>query len=99
LQANLNNLASFRMILEGHSLKTAFTRFHLTTPEVLRELKDEGEVDRATSQIAALQDQLTVIDRFQASDYEALAKVVGFSDADGDGKAATEADGKQPSPA
>ena len=39
LQQNLNNLASFRMILEGHSLKTAFTRFHLTTPQALRELR------------------------------------------------------------
>jgi hypothetical protein len=80
LQTNLNNLASLRMILESHSLKTAFTRFHLTTPEVLRELKDSGEVDRATAQIRTLENQLGVIDRFQASDYGALAKVVGFSD-------------------
>src|SRR5207249_268936 len=59
-------------------LKTAFTRFHLTTPEVLRELKDSGEVDRATAQIKTLENQLGVIDRFQASDYSALANVVGF---------------------
>jgi hypothetical protein len=78
LQTNLNNLASLRMILESHSLKTAFTRFHLTTPEVLRELKDAGEVDRANSQIKALETQLAVIDRFQASDYRALAKIVSF---------------------
>ena len=78
LQSNLNNLASLRMILENHSLKTAFTRFHLTTPEVLRELKEPGEVKRASAQIATLASQLAVIDRFQASDYAALATVVGF---------------------
>ena len=47
LQQNLNNLASFRMILEGHSLKTAFARYHLTTPEVLRELKSKDEAERS----------------------------------------------------
>jgi hypothetical protein len=78
LQSNLNNLASLRMILENHSLKTAFTRFHLTTPEVLRELKEPGEVKRASAQIATLASQLEVIDRFQASDYGALANVIGF---------------------
>ena len=78
LQSNLNNLASLRMILENHSLKTAFTRFHLTTPEVLRELKEPGEVKRATAQIETLASQLEVIDRFQASDYGALANVIGF---------------------
>lgn len=78
LQSNLNNLASLRMILENHSLKTAFTRFHLTTPEVLRELKDSGEVDRANAQIQTLENQLAVIDRFQVSDYSALTNVVGF---------------------
>jgi hypothetical protein len=80
LQRNLNNLASLRMILESHSLKTAFTRFHLTTPEVLRELKSEGEVERAHAQIDALEAQLHVIDRFQSSDYGALGKVVGFTE-------------------
>jgi hypothetical protein len=79
LQSNLNNLASLRMILENHSLKTAFTRFHLTTPEVLRELKEPREVERASAQISTLASQLEVIDRFQASDYWALANVIGFS--------------------
>jgi hypothetical protein len=79
LQQNLSNLAAFRMVLEGHSLKTAFTRFHLTTPEVLRELKEDGEIDKASAQIASLRTQLAVIDRFQASDYDALARAVGFS--------------------
>jgi hypothetical protein len=78
LQSNLNNLASLRMILESHSLKTAFTRFHLTTPEVLRELKEPGEVKRASAQIATLASQLEVIDRFQATDYGALTSVIGF---------------------
>jgi hypothetical protein len=87
LQANLNNLASFRMILEGHSLKTAFMRYHLTTPEVLRELKGDGDLDRARAQIAALQAQIGVIDESQSSDYAALAEVVG-SLAGTNGKAA-----------
>ena len=85
LQSNLNNLASLRMILENHSLKTAFTRFHLTTPEVLRELKEPGEVKRASAQITTLASQLEVIDRFQASDYGALANVIGFPDTKADG--------------
>jgi hypothetical protein len=83
LQANLNNLASFRMLLEGHSLKTAFTRFHLTTPEVLRELKNQEDLDRATAQIKALEEQLAVIDKSQASDYAALAAFVGAGSVDG----------------
>src|SRR5207247_7710795 len=87
LQGNLNNLASLRMILESHSLKTAFTRFHLTTPEVLRELKSKPEVDRANAQIKALETQLGVIDRFQASDYDALAKVVALPETATNGSA------------
>jgi hypothetical protein len=85
LQQNLNNLAGFRMVLEGHSLKTAFTRYHLTTPEVLRELKNRQEVSRAQAQINALESQLAVIDRFQTSDYQAL-ETVSFSSGDGDGR-------------
>ena len=42
LQRNLTNLAVFKMILESHSLKTAVARFHLTTPQALRELQDAG---------------------------------------------------------
>ena len=76
LQQNLNNLASFKMILEGHSLKEAFTRYHLTTPEVLREV---GETERTSAllQIEALREQLAVIDESQKSDYDALGRVVG----------------------
>ena len=46
LQRNLTNLAVFKMILESHSLKTAFARFHLTTPQALRELQTKGEGER-----------------------------------------------------
>jgi hypothetical protein len=94
LQANLNNLAGLRLILENHSLKTAFTRFHLTTPEVLRELKSSDEVDRATAQIKTLENQLAVIDRFQESDYNALASVVGFPDAAAAGNGGASANGQ-----
>jgi hypothetical protein len=101
LQGNLNNLASLRMILESHSLKTAFTRFHLTTPEVLRELKDDGDVERANAQVRALETQLAVIDRFQASDHESLAKVAGFetgNGANGDSNGAGRAEAPQAQP-
>ncbi len=83
LQQNLNNLASFKMILEGHSLKEAFTRYHLTTPEVLREVGNESELDTAGSQIEALRRQLAVIDQSQKADYDALGRVVGLQPADG----------------
>ena len=76
LQQNLNNLASFKMILEGYSLKEAFTRYHLTTPEVLREV-GEAELQPARQQIEALRLQLEVIDQSQKSDYEALGRVAG----------------------
>ncbi len=77
LRQNLTNLASFRIILEGRSLKDAFTRYHLTTPEVLRELKDETDLARAKTQIDALATQLEVIDNSQRADYAALAGLVG----------------------
>src|SRR5262249_3142880 len=61
LQENLNNLAVFRMILESRSLKTAVTRYHLTTPETLQELETERHAEAADRQITALQSQLEVI--------------------------------------
>jgi hypothetical protein len=76
LQQNLNNLASFKMVMEGHSLKEAFTRYHLTTPEVLREVGSELERDTALSQIEALRRQLAVIDEAQQADYDALGRFV-----------------------
>jgi hypothetical protein len=78
IQQNLSNLASFKMILEGHSLKEAFTRYHLTTPEVLRELGDKSELDAALNQIEALRKQLAVIDQSQRLDYDALGRFVGL---------------------
>jgi hypothetical protein len=74
------------MILESHSLKTAFTRYHLTTPEVLRELGDDTEQEKAAlAQIRALEEQLRVIDASQASDYRALGRVVGAALPEADG--------------
>jgi hypothetical protein len=44
LQANLTNLASFKMILESHILKTAIMRFHLTTARTLRPIETDGQL-------------------------------------------------------
>jgi hypothetical protein len=102
LQQNLNNLASFKMVLEGHSLKDAFTRYHLTTPEVLHEV---GEASGAAfSQIEALRRQLEVIDQSQRSDYDALGRLVGLElgsvpaqpPADGGGAAPKPTNGEAP---
>jgi hypothetical protein len=62
LQKNLTNLATFKMILESHSLKTALTRFHLTTPKTLREFRDPDEADEASRQVDVLRQQLEVIE-------------------------------------
>ena len=77
LQHNLTNLATFRMILESHSLKTAFARFHLTTPGMLRELRTESESDQAERQIDTLQRQLDVISSLDRADFESL-RDLGF---------------------
>jgi hypothetical protein len=82
LQRNLTNLVSLKMILERHSLKDALTRYHLTTPEVLREVRDQQGQMRATAQIETLARQLRAIDESSRSDYEALVQVVAFT-ADG----------------
>jgi hypothetical protein len=93
LQQNLNNLASFKMVLESHSLKEAFTRYHLTTPEVLREVGQESQLDAALSQIETLRRQLAVIDQSQKSDYDALGRVVGLKLGESRAQAAPSADG------
>jgi hypothetical protein len=77
LQRNLTNLAAFRMILESHSLKTAFARFHLTTPQMLRELRTEREATAATRQIEALERELAVIQALDRADFENL-RDLGF---------------------
>jgi len=77
LQRNLTNLAAFRMILESHSLKTAFARFHLTTPQMLRELRSDREATAARRQIDALEQELAVIQALDRADFESL-RDLGF---------------------
>jgi hypothetical protein len=77
LQRNLTNLAIFKMILESHSLKTAFARFHLTTPQSLRELQTEREATAAARQVEALRAQLTAIAEFERADFAGLERL-GF---------------------
>jgi hypothetical protein len=90
LQRNLTNLATFKMILESHSLKTAFARFHLTTPTMLRELRTDREATAAGLQVDSLQRQLAVIQALDRADFESLREV-GFSVAPPDGAAAAAA--------
>ncbi len=102
LQRNLTNLAIFKMILESHSLKAAFARFHLTTPQTLRELRSEPEAAAAERQVVALQKQLAVIDEFDRADYESLERL-GFrvdqaAQLASDGTAAPEATAVPPAP-
>jgi hypothetical protein len=77
LQRNLTNLAAFKMILESHSLKTAFARFHLTTPQMLRELRTGREATAAARQVEALERQLGVIQSLDRADFESL-RGLGF---------------------
>lgn len=77
LQRNLTNLAAFKMILESHSLKTAFARFHLTTPQMLRELRTEREATAATRQVDSLERQLGVIQALDRGDFDSLREL-GF---------------------
>ena len=83
LQRNLTNLAVFKMILESHSLKTAFIRYHLTTPKTLGEVQSAAAAETAGRQIGMLRDQLEVIEAMDGSDYSALA-ALGFG-SDGEG--------------
>ncbi len=74
LQKNLTNLATFRMILESHSLKTALARFHLTTPQTLR---DNIVSELSNKQVEALEKQIAAIERIEEHDRRAL-KDLGF---------------------
>lgn len=97
LQRNLTNLAVFKMILESHSLKTAFARYHLTTPQTLRELQTKEDAEAAARQIEALRHQLDVIAGYDRGDFDDLERL-GFR-ADRDGADVTEpaaADAKSP---
>jgi hypothetical protein len=87
LQRNLTNLAVFKMILQSHSMKTAVARFHLTTPQLLRELQSEGEAHDAALQIKTLQDELAAIERVDRADLEALTRL-GFGTPGANGDAA-----------
>jgi len=78
LQRNLTNLAVFKMILESHSLKTAVARFHLTTPQALRELQTPREAGAAARQIEVLRNELEAIEEVDRADFEALRRL-GFS--------------------
>jgi hypothetical protein len=78
LQRNLTNLAVFKMILESHSLKTAVARFHLTTPQALREVQTKGDADDAARQVETLRKELEAIEDVDRADFEALRKL-GFS--------------------
>ena len=75
LQQNLTNLAVFKMILESHSLKTALARFHLTTPQTLRELQTEEEAKLAEAQVRVLQQQVSAIQEFDSADFADLARL------------------------
>ncbi len=70
------------MILESHSLKTALARFHLTTPQTLRELQTEDEAKLAAAQVAILQQQVTAIQEFDSADFADLARLA-FAIGDG----------------
>jgi hypothetical protein len=75
LQRNLTNLAVFKMILESHSLKTALARFHLTTPQTLREVQTEEEAKRAAAQVEILKQQVETIQDFDSADFADLARL------------------------
>jgi len=83
MQKNLTNMATFRMVLESHSMKTALARFHLTTPQVLREKVDPNE---AAQQVAALKAQFEVLESLE-KDYQIL-KELGFGPTRRNGKSA-----------
>ena len=89
LQRNLTNLATFKMILESHSLKTALTRFHLTTPRTLREFRDAAEADAAAQQVDVLRRQLDVIAASDGLDYAGL-ETLGINVAEAEKATATE---------
>lgn len=98
LQRNLTNLAAFRMILESHSLKTAFARFHLTTPQMLRELRSDREATAAGRQIDALERELAVIQALDRADFESLRDLGFHADASGDAAAAVPVATEEASP-
>lgn len=97
LQRNLANLAVFKMVLESRSLKTAFARFHLTTPQALRELQSDDEALAARRQVELLERELGLIERADEVDFAALERL-GFTvpAAEGDGGAPLPAGRRRP---
>lgn len=78
LQQNLINLAAFRMILESHSLKSAFARLHLAPGRIERtETMADAESAKRDAEVAiarteALAMQLQMLNEIDAVDFEAL---------------------------
>jgi hypothetical protein len=75
LQQNLTNLAQFKMILESHSLKMAFARFHLTTPMTLREVQSLTEAEDAARQVKAFRELIEAIQAYDKADFASLAQL------------------------
>jgi hypothetical protein len=84
LQQNLSNFAVFKMIVESHSLKTAFARFQLTTKELLSPAT-EREHRLAERQIETLRDQLKVIENIDREDLNVLLRLGFVADQGRDG--------------
>ena len=78
LQRNLTNLAVFKMVLESHSLKTAVARFHLTTPQALRELHTNSMRTPPRARSRRCGSELEAIEDVNRADFEALRRL-GFS--------------------
>jgi len=89
LQANLANLARFKMILESHSLKTAIMRFHLTTARTLRPIETDEHAEAADRQIETLRKQLEVIASSDTADFAHFASLA-LRAVEGDDGARTE---------
>jgi len=85
LQQNLTNLAQFKMILESHSLKTAFARFHLTTPLTLREVQSRTEAEDGTRQVTAFRELIDAIQAYDKADFASLTKLAFSQWSDGGG--------------
>jgi len=76
LQLNLRNLAFFKILLESYSLKSALIRFHLTTPVVLHEIRNDN-LDEARNQIEILEAQLKLLSELDAQEFR-RASELGF---------------------
>ena len=80
LTQNLKNLVMLRMVLESHSLKTALSRYHLTTPTLLNENINDHD---AQKNLASLSRQLEILDQIDQSNRMAFERL-GMSKGDFD---------------